>query len=203
MVKPFLVLLAAAATAMAEPRLFFSKSFPGSVPAYVAITVAKDGACEYREAPDDDSPLKFQLASAEVSEMFALADKLDRFKRPLESPLKVAKMGMKTFRFEDGAARGEVQFNFTEDLDGRSLTDWFEKISETSQYYIGLERTVKYDKLGVNRAVLLLQAAIERKRVVSLPSFLPLLDRIVKNDAYLNMARSRAAGLAEGIRASQ
>ena len=121
--------------AAAEPRLFFSKSFPGSSPAYVAITVEPDGAGEYKEAPDDASPLKFQLSGSVAAEMFALAEKLDHFKRPLESPLKVAQMGMKTFRFEDGAVKTEVKFNFSEDPDARTLTDWFERISETGQNY--------------------------------------------------------------------
>ena len=44
------------------PRLVYSKSFPGSVPAYVEITVERSGGAEYKEAPDDNQPLKFQLS---------------------------------------------------------------------------------------------------------------------------------------------
>ena len=185
----------------ADARLFFSKSFPGSSPAYVAITVEQSGAGEYKEAPDDDNPLKFQLRPADTAEMFGLADKLDRFKRPLESPLKVAQMGMKTFRFEEGGKSTEVKFNFSEDLDARLLTDWFERISETGQNYYALERAVKYDKLGVNQALLQFNIAMDKKRVVSPQLFLPMLDRVAKNATYLNMARTRAANLAEAIRA--
>ena len=46
----------------------------------------RDGDGEYKEAPDDEQPLKFQLAEADTDEIFGLAEKLDRFKRPLESP---------------------------------------------------------------------------------------------------------------------
>jgi hypothetical protein len=187
----------------AEPRLFFSKSFPGSTPAYVAITVEQSGAGVYKEAADDDNPLKFQLSSADTTEMFTLADKLDRFKRPLESPLKVAKMGMKTLRYEEDGKSTEVKFNFSEDVDARALTDWFERISETGQSYYALERAVKYDKLGVNQALLQFEISRDRKRVVSPQLFLPMLDRVAKNDSYLNMARSRAANLAESIRAAK
>lgn len=187
----------------AECRLFFSKSFPGSSPAYVAITVEQSGAGVYKEAPDDDNPLKFQLSSADTAEMFSLADKLDHFKRPLESPLKVAKMGMKTLRYEEDGKAAEVKFNFSEDLDARALTDWFERISETGQSYYALERAVKYDKLGVNQALLQFEISRDRKRVVSPQLFLPMLDRVAKNDSYLNMARSRAANLAESIRADK
>src|SRR5712691_5253305 len=97
----------------AEPLLFFSKSFPGSSPAYVAITVEPDGAGEYKEATDDASPLKFQLSGPVAAEMCALTEKLDHFKRQLMSPLKVAQMGMETFRFESGAVKPEVKVNFS------------------------------------------------------------------------------------------
>ncbi len=197
------LLLFCATLGAADSRLFFSKSFPGSTPAFVAITVEQNGTGEFKDAADDETPLKFQLSAAEAAEMFALAEKLDRFKRPLESPLKVAQMGMKTFRFEDGASKTEVKFNFSEDPDARALADWFERISETAQNYWTLERAVKYDKLGVNKALLQFETAIDRKRVVSPQLFLPMLDRVAKNDSYLNMARSRAANLAEAIRASK
>ena len=201
--KLAMLLFIGAAASFAEPRLFFSKSFPGSTPAYVAITLERNGAGEYKEAQDDQSPLKFQLSAAETDEMFALAEKLDRFKRPLESNLKVAQMGMKTFIFEDGGSKAEVKFNFSEDADARALTDWFERISETGQSYWALERAVKYDKLGVNQALLQFNISLDRKRVVSPEIFLPMLDRVAKNATYLNMARSRAANLAQSIRAAK
>jgi hypothetical protein len=196
-------LLSCSVLCAGDARLFFSKSFPGSSPAYVAITVDHGGAGDYKEAADDDNPLKFQLSAADTAEMFGLADKLDRFRRPLESPLKVAQMGMKTFRFEEGGKSTEVKFNFSEDLDARSLLDWFERISETGQNYYALERAVKYDKLGVNQALLQFNIAMDRKRVVSPQLFLPMLDRVAKNATYLNMARTRAANLAESIRAEK
>ena len=94
-----------------DARLFYSKSFPGSTPAYRDVTLEENGDADYREAADDDLPLKFHLTDAETQTVFALAEKLDHFKHPLESPLKVAFMGAKTFRYENGDAksRGEVQ----------------------------------------------------------------------------------------------
>ena len=185
------------------PRVVFSKSFPGSVPAYVEIALDRAGNATYKEAADDDQPMKFQVAESDVREMFALADKLGHFNHPLEAPLKVAFMGMKTFRFENGAEKHEVKFNYSEDLDAQALLDWFERISETEQHVINLERAAKYDKLGVNQAVLLVQIAFEHKRLVAAQQLLPMLDRVAKNDTYMHMARERAAGLADAIRASK
>jgi hypothetical protein len=109
-------------------------------------------------------------------------------------------MGEKTLRWEDGHARHEQKFNYTQDPDGRAVHDWFEKMTETAQHYIAMERSVKFDKLGVNKALLQFQAAMDRGRLVGLEIFLPLLDRVVKNDSYLHMARERAGQVADAIR---
>jgi hypothetical protein len=187
----------------APPRVYFSKSFPGSKPAFVAITVEQSGASEYREGPKDESPIKFQLTPAESGEIFGLADKLDHFGRPLESHLKVANMGMKTFRFENGAEMHEAKFNYSEDPDARLLLDWFEKISETEQHLVELERAAKYDKLGVNQVLLQLEVSWDKKRLVAPEQMLPMLDRIAKNEGYMHIARARAAEIAESIRAAK
>jgi hypothetical protein len=91
-------------------RIVYTKSFPGSSPAYVAITVERNGDVSYKEAVDDD-PEKFQLEPSGTTTMFDLAARLDHFKRPLESGLKVANMGVKTFRWEDEGAPSEQKFN--------------------------------------------------------------------------------------------
>jgi hypothetical protein len=184
------------------PQLFYSRAFPGSTPAYLQVTLDKDGNAEYGEAPNDDLPIRFRLSESDASHVFGLAEQLDFFKRPLEAPAKVAFMGTKTFRYENGAQKGEVKFNFSEDLTARELMDWFERMAESAQHRIELERTAKYDKLGVPRSLLLLQAAMERKRLVGLDQYLPMLDRIAKNETYMHTARARASEIAEAIRNS-
>ncbi|MBI4905903.1 MAG: hypothetical protein HY820_19875 [Acidobacteria bacterium] len=197
----FLVLLTAlAAFGVEPPRLFYSKTFPGSTPAYVEITVEQNGKVEYREAPKEEDPLMCTLTEGEVKEMWALAEKLEWFGRNLESGLKVARMGDKLFRIENSDKKGETKFNYTQDLDGQMLLDWFEKISESALHRMQLERAVRFDKLGVNKALLQLEASWDRKRIVGPAQFLPLLDRVAKNEAYLHMARERAASLGEMIR---
>ncbi|HVW83760.1 MAG TPA: hypothetical protein VHB50_03740 [Bryobacteraceae bacterium] len=197
-----LFVLALPALANNVPRITFSKSFPGSVPAYVEITIDQSGAGEYKEDAKDDNPLKFQLKQPDSAAIFALGDKLDHFTHPLEAGGKVANMGMKTFRYQgpDGESH-EVKFNFSEDLEAKSLLDWFERISETERSLIDLERAVRFDKLGVQDAILRIEVARDQKRLVAEEQFLPMLDRVVKSESYLHMARSRAAALAESIRA--
>ena len=184
----------------AAPRITYSKSFPGSTPALVIITFDPDGQVVYKESAEDDFPIKMSLKKEDADAIFQLAGKLDRFKRQLESGLPVARMGEKVFRWEDGAETNSVKFNYSQDADAKIIYEWFEKITETAQHYIAMERSVKFDKLGVNKALLQFQAAMERGRLVSLDVFLPLLDRVVKNDSYLHMARERAGAVADSIR---
>lgn len=197
-----ILLLSFFALAIAQAqKLTIMREFPGSTPPHLMIEVEPSGKGVYKEGADSEWPIKFSLTQPEVKELFDLAAKCDYFKRELESGLKVAFMGTKTFRWEQGGTKQEVKFNYTQDEPGKLLQDWFEKIAETEQHFLRLERSVKYDKLGVNQALLYLAAADEKKRIVSLEQFLPLLDRVQKNEAFLHMARERAAQLYDAFKA--
>ena len=200
--KAALLFLAAAGLFAADsiPKILYTKSFPGSVPAFVSVELLKNGQATYKEAPDDADPISFKVSPEDTNEIFNLVDKLERFKRPLESNLKVANMGMKTFRFEDGATKNEAKFNYSLDADANLLLDWFERMTETQRLQFDLERTAKFDRLGVNKTLLQIEAAYDRKRLIGVDRFLPLLDRVAKNDSYLHMARERAAALADAFR---
>jgi hypothetical protein len=195
--------LAAAAWAADVPRISFSKSFPGSVPAYFAITVERTGATSYNESEDPDNAEKIQLETSVVTEMFELADRLEHFKKPLESGLKVANMGEKTLRWEAGGDRSQTKFNYSTNEDAKLLSDRFERIAESTQTLLELRRAARHDRLGVNAAVLKIQGMWNNKRLVGTAQFLPLLDQVAKDEAYIHMARERAAQIADAIRAMQ
>jgi hypothetical protein len=187
-----------------DARLFFSRTFPGSVPPYLEVRLEKTGDAEYREAPDEELPLKFKLSEEEAAAVFALAEKLDYFRHPLESPAKVAFMGTKLLRYESGdsksAVKSEVKFNYSEDVAAQMLVDWFERMAESAELRIDLERAAKYDHLGVVHALETLAASMEGHRVVGAAQFLPMLDRITNNETYMHTARTLAADLAGAIR---
>ena len=177
-------------------QLVMSKSFPGSVPEFSEVRIDASGNAEYREDPKDEDPLKFQISEEDRQTIWDLVDKLGHFTRPLESGLKIARMGDKTFRWE----KNSVTFNYSEDEDAKTLLDWYEKICETERAYIALETAAKYDKLGVEKALLQLEISWDSKRIVAPQQMLPMLDRIAKNEGFMHMARSRAADLADAMR---
>jgi len=194
------VLCAVSLWAGDAPRLFYSRAFPGSKPDYIQIVVEKSGDAVYQEAVDDDLPLKFKLKPEDTTAIYELAGKLDHFKHPLEAPVKVAFMGTKTFRYIDGDAKTEVKFNYSEDPSAQQLQDWFERMAESAQRRIDLERAAKYDHLGVDQALNGIEESFENGRVVAPEQYLPMLDRVAKNETYMHQARAKAAELAEYIR---
>jgi hypothetical protein len=199
----FMCLAAAAALSAGDAaRIVYTKSFPGSSPAYVWIAIDRSGQVSYKEDPDDD-PEKFQIEDAGRDTMFDLAAQLDHFKRPLESGLKVAQMGVKTFRWEDGDENHEQKFNYSVDESAKALHDWFEAITETERLFVELKRSARHDKLGVHDALIHIEEEWNMRRLTGADQFLPLLDQIAQNEIYLHMARQRAAVLGEQIRAAK
>jgi hypothetical protein len=196
----FLITILAAVNLLPAATIVYTKSFPGSSPAYVSIKLESSGEAEFNDAPTDENAMRFKLSAEDAKAVFDLAEKLGFFTRPLESGLNVAKMGLKTFRFEDGKTTHEQQFNYSTEPEAQQLHDWFEKITETELYLINLEKCVRFDHLGVLKALLQLEAAWDRKRIVAPEQLLNMLDRVAKSEKYLNLARDRAAKMADSIR---
>ena len=149
------------------------------------ISVQKDGAVTYNESTDPDNAETFKLEPATVAAIFDYAHKLGNFKGTLESGLKVANMGAKTLRFEDGAETSEAKFNYSQDENVTKLVDLFESISESERSFGQLKRSIRFDKLGVNDALLRVNILYNQKRLVGTAQYLPLLDRIRQGRNFL------------------
>lgn len=180
-------------------RITYTKSFPGSNPAFQTVTLASSGEASYKEAEDDPDPVNFQLPAAVAEQIFALAKDLNHFREPLESGLKIAKMGEKTFRYEGESSYAQT-FNYTIDPNAQKLLDLFEKIAESQRLFVRLEYTLKYDPLGVNDALLAIDASRNRERLIGADHMLPLLDQIINSKRYMNISRHRADGIARALR---
>ena len=186
-----------------SPKVTFAKSFPGSAPPFFSVTIERAGAATYNESDDPDNAEKIKLEPALVNRIFDLADKLDHFNNPLESGLKVANMGMKTVRWENGDQKQETKFNYSTSEDAKTLTDLFERVAESTRMLVDLNRAIRHDRLGVNDAILRIAVAWDAKRLVATPQYLPVLDQVAANEAFIHMARERAARIADAIRAMQ
>jgi hypothetical protein len=197
------VFCAAALSAADGDTLFFSRSFPRSVPEYFEVTVHTDGKVLYRESLDDDLPIEFEAPNADVSRLFEISEQLGYFEQPLPAPKrKTAFTGDKTLRYTNAAgASSKVEFVLTDDESAQEMISWFVRVSDTAWHRINIERAIQFDRLGVNKAILQFHAAVDRGRVVAPRQFLPLFQVISNDMKIVHLARSRAAGLAERIEA--
>jgi len=195
--KPLILLLAAGLLAAAGPaKLTFTKSFPGSVPDFCSVEVDKTGALIYKESTNDAQPVKAQLSDNEVTQLFDLAKSLEFFKNPIESGLKVANTGKKTFHYdaEDGKS-SEVVFNYSTLEPAQKLLDRFEDIAATERAWSDLDRTVHFDHLGINDSLAEVESLWINNHLASPGQFIPLLNRIVSHPSIMHLARERAARL--------
>lgn len=191
-----LVVASCAPLLAVTPKLTYTRSFPGSVPEYFCVDVDRTGALEYKESPTDNQPLKAQLPDSDVASLFAMAEKLNYFKTPVESGLKVANTGKKTFRYEDGSGpANEVTFNYSLNEIVQQLQDRFEQIGESERAYLELDRTVRYDHLGINDALAEVESLWLRKQLAAPKQFIPLLTRISAHESLMHLVRDRAARL--------
>lgn len=191
------------AISLGAQTLTFTKEFPGSKPAYTYISLAKNGKFEYKEAPNDPQPLDAQLPDKDAAQLFDMASQLDYFHSPLESGLKVANTGKKTFRYDDGQGKiTETVFNYSVNPIAQRLLDRFENVAATERAYIMLDETSRFDKLGVNDALAQIEALWLNKQLAAPLQFLPLLHKVASHESYMHLARERAARLNDEFKAS-
>jgi len=198
-----LALLSAFASPDPEPRVIFIKEFPGSRPDYYSITVSENGRTVYRTAPDDDSPLQFQLPPDTAAEIFRLAGQLNWFKgEKLESGRKVANMGKKTLEYAKGEENYEASFNHTERPEAMALMGIFEKISQTEQHILQLKYLTHFDKLGVMKELLAAEIDFDQGRLIGADQLEPVLTQIQNDRSLVHVAQERAAEFLNKIKTS-
>ena len=193
-------LLSLAATAHAQETLFFSRGFPGSIPPYFEVELTSDGNAIYREEPDEEEPWTFTLRPREAKVIFQLVKQLDGLKRPIKNDRKVAFTGDKIFRYDSGNGQiAEVAYVYTEEPDAKALESWFLRMAESAQHLFDLERVVRFDRLGVNKALLYFQTSFDKNRIVASHHFLPVLRKVAGDQRFVHIAQARAAALIERI----
>ncbi len=200
----FCLLAACSLTASTPAKITYTRAFPGSIPPYFRVAVDQSGDLEYCESPAGDQALHAHMKPDAIATIFQMAHQLNDFKTPLESGLKVADTGKKTFRYESGdGANSETTFNYSTDLTAQQLLDKFEQVAASERAYLDLDRTVHFDKLGVNDSLAEIESLWLRKQLAAPAQFLPLLTRVATHDSYMHIARDRAARLKDEFQKPQ
>jgi len=181
----------------------FRKVFKSSSPEFTEIRLPETGqaTCDQRALDDDAGPQPMDVSAALRSRIFALAAELHNFKNlSLDVKRRIANLGEKTFRYEKGAEVNEVTFNYTLNAKASQLLQIFEGLSREQDDLAVLGRRMKYDRLGVNEALGVVEDDVKHQAVAQPERFLPLLEQIAGDSRFLEIARQRARALIDTIR---
>jgi hypothetical protein len=175
-------------------RITYSRTLRGSVPEYLAVVVNSDGSGTYvgRSLNETRQPRPLKLSEATTGQVFALAAALEDFRLPIESHKKVADLGLKTFTYEQGAEKHEVEFNYTTKQTARQLTDLFERIAGVEEHMDTLQYALKYDPLSLPQELLRIQIDLDHNALADPELMVPELQEIANNPRLLHIAQVRA-----------
>jgi hypothetical protein len=189
----------------AGATITYRRVFKGSTPEFIEIKVTNQGKATFdiRQLDDDADPQPFEVNPVVQKSIFDLAVQLKNFAIPsLDIQKKIANLGQKTFRYEIGTEVHETSFNYTLNPQASQLMQIFEGLARQQQDLVLLQRQAKYDRLGVNDALLQFETDLDHRLLPEPERLLPILDQIAADSHYLEIARTRARALAERIRTS-
>ena len=95
-----------------------------------------------------------------------------------------------------------MKFNYTINADATQLLQICEGLARQQELIDLLQRRMKYDRLGVNDALLELETDFSKGVFPEPQRVLPTLDQIAGDSRFVEIARERARALAERIRHS-
>jgi hypothetical protein len=200
--------LLASAAAAANPggaTITYRRVFKGSVPEFIEMKIHEQGKATFdiRQLDDDADPEPFEVGPAVQKKIFDLAAELKNFAvANLDIQKKIANLGEKTFRYENGAEVHETSFNYTVNPSAAQLMQIFEGLARQQQDLVLLQRSAKFDRLGINDALMQFESDMDHRLLPEPERLLPILDQIAGDPHFVEIARSRARALAERIRNS-
>jgi hypothetical protein len=204
----FCFALAAIATALpvraaGEAVITYTKIFKGSVPESVELIIRETGKCTFdiRQLAEDPKAAEFEVGQPIREKIFSLAKELNNFRNlDLDTHRKIANLGAKTFRYEKDGVVNEVTYNYTVNTPASQLQQIFEGLSYQQDHLQTLQRTLKYDRLGLYDALGYLEADLDNGVIPEPEHLLPVLEQIANDTHVIEIARSRARAITARIR---
>jgi hypothetical protein len=185
------------------PTITYRKVFKSSYPEFVEIKLNESGrgTFDMRQLDEEANPQPFEVNASLAARIFALAAKLHNFQGvDLDVHRRIANLGEKTLKYDKGAETHEVKFNYTLDDSAGQLMAIFEGLARQSTDLADLERTMRYDRLGVNDVLQQIEQDYNNKQFPEPERMLPALDQLAADDKFIDIARQRARTLAGRIR---
>ena len=185
-------------------KVTFRRTFQGSSPEFIELTVRDDSnsaTYEIRQLDEDPAALPFEVGDNLRAKIFTLAGDLHNFQgQDLDVHRKIANLGEKVFRWEQGGISHETKFNYTLNSSATQLLQIFEGLARQQEHYALLARRMRYDRLGINDALLQFESDLNRGLMPEPKRLIPLLDQISSDPKFVDIARQRARSLGDRLR---
>ena len=182
----------------------YRRVFKSSNPEFIEIKISENSgkaSYEIRQLDEDAGATPFEVGPGLRAKIFELAGHLNHFKGlDLDVHRKIANLGEKTFRWDAPGESHEVKFNYTLNTQAAQLMQICEGLARQQELVDLLQRRIKYDRLGVNDALLQFENDLDKGVLPEPQRALPMLDQIAGDSRFLEIARQRARALAERIR---
>jgi len=192
------------APAACGAKLKYRRVFKGSSPEFIEISVREDSdvaAYEIRQLDEDAGAAPFQVSTTLRARMFDLAAQLQHFQgQDLDVHRRIAYLGEKTFHWDCGSEVHEAKFNYTLNNAATQLQQIFEGLARQQEHADLISRRMKYDRLGINDALLQFESDLNRSLLPEPKRLLPMLEQIAGDPKFVDIARQRARSLAERLR---
>ncbi len=182
----------------------YRRIFKSSVPEFIEIKIPENSeraTYEIRQLDEDPGASSFEIGPALRTKIFELIGQLGRFKGlDLDVHRKIANLGEKTFAWSSGTESYEVRFNYTLNSSATQLLQICEGLARQQELLELLQRRAKYDRLGVNDALMQFESDLNKGILPEPVRALPVLDLIAGDSRFVEIARQRARALAERLR---
>ena len=202
-----LLFFASATFALPNPSgsvFTYRRIFKSSVPEFIEIKIPENSdkaTFEIRQLDEDPGSTPFEIGTSLRAKIFELVGQLGRFKGlDLDVHRKIANLGEKTFQWSSGAETYEVKFNYTLNTSATQLLQICEGLARQQELLELLQRRAKYDRLGVNDALMQFESDLNKGILPEPSRALPLLDLVSNDSRFVEIARQRARALAERLR---
>lgn len=195
-----------AAPASDGPSLVYRKIFKSSSPEFVEIRVKQNGSgqVDIRQLDDDADPQPFEVSPALAAKLFEMAATLKNFDGvDLDVKRRLANLGEKTLRYENGSRATEVKFNYTLNPTAQQLQVLFEGLGRQQEHMLTLQHRLRFDRLGVNDALLKFEVDLNKKSIPEPDRLLPILEQVAADSRVVEIARQRARALVGRIRSAR
>lgn len=187
------------------PQIRYELNWPAADPQWYEIVVDATGRATYRsqarteqgDTPGDPYLQKFTMSAATKTRIFELAKSLGYFKENFDykGSNRIAQTGTKTLSYESPEQKNSSVFNWSENKEVMELATVFQRISTTIESGRKLAFALRFDKMGIDGSIKLLDDMERGGRLAELQTIAPVLQKAVEDRSTMRMSRQKAQRL--------